>query len=75
MIDKALTIYGEAPDHPVAATGQVYGIYAMHHVRYVTLQQKENPLLGRAGSWCGAGFVVALFLWITSPKKTARRPM
>jgi hypothetical protein len=75
MMDKQLTIYGEAPDHPVAATGQVYGIQAMHHLRYVTLQEKANPLLRRAGSWCGAAFVVALFLWITSPKKTTRWPM
>ena len=74
-MDKRLTIYGEAPDHPVVSTGQVYEVYAIGQIRYVTLQEKENPLLGRAGSWCGAAFVAAFLLWVSSPKKTARGPI
>jgi hypothetical protein len=73
MVDKELTIYGSAPDHPVPATGQIYEVDVMHgYIRYVTLEEKESPLLGKAGSWAGAAFVAAFFLWITSSKKTGR---
>jgi hypothetical protein len=75
-IEKHLTIYGSAPDHPVSATGQVYAVDVMHgYTRYVTLPEKESFLLwaGRAGSWAGAAFVVAFFLWITSPRKSDRK--
>src|SRR5438552_2002913 len=69
-VDKELTIYGSAPDHPVPATGQIYEVKIMHgYIRYVTLQEKESPFLGRAGSWAGGAFVAAFFLWITSCKK------
>lgn len=67
-VDKRLTIYGAAPDHPVPATGQVFEVYAIGHIRYVTLDEKESPLVdGRAGSWAGAAFMAIFFLWITSP--------
>ena len=70
-ITKQLAIYGSAPDHPVPATGQMFEIYALGHTRYVTLAEKESPLVGRAGSWLGAAFVAAFALWITSPKETS----
>jgi hypothetical protein len=72
-IDKHLTIYGAAPDHPVPATGQVYAVDVMHgYVRFVTLPEKESFLwwAGKAGSWAGAAFVGAFFLWITSRRRT-----
>ena len=73
--DKHLTIYGSAPDHPVPATGQVYQVDVMHgYIRYVTLQEKQSFILwaGRAGSWAGAAFVTAFFVWITSSRKSAK---
>jgi hypothetical protein len=72
-LDKDLTIYASAPTYPVAATGQVYPVSVEHgYIRYVTLAEKENPLVdGRAGSWAGAAFVGAFFLWITSRRKSA----
>jgi hypothetical protein len=72
-VDKHLRIYASAPDHPVPATGQVHEVDVMHgYIRYVTLQEKESFLLwaGRVGSWAGAAFVAAFFLWITSPRKS-----
>lgn len=75
-VDKHLTIYGSAPDHPVPAQGQVYPVDVMHgHIRYVTLQEKKSFLLwaGQAGSWAGAAVVVAFFLWITSPRNSDRK--
>src|SRR5258708_3937001 len=53
-IDKHLTIYGSAPDHPVAETGQIFSVSVMHgYIRYVTLRERESYLLwaGSAGSW------------------------
>jgi|SRR5579864_803519 len=74
MVDKEMTIYGSAPDHPVPVKGEVYQVDVMHgYIRYVTLKEKESPLLGRAGSWAGAAFVVVFFLWITSPRKSNRK--
>jgi len=71
MFDKELTIYGSAPDHPIPATGQIYEVNVMHgYIRYVTLEEKESPLLGKAGSWAGAAFVAGFLLWITCPKKS-----
>jgi hypothetical protein len=71
-LDKEFTIYGSAPDHPVPATGQIYEVNVMHgNIRYVTLEEKESPFLGRAGTWAGAAFVSAILLWITSRKKSA----
>jgi hypothetical protein len=73
-VNRELTIYGSAPDHSVPAQGKIYKIEVMHgYIRYVTLEEKESPLLGVAGSWAGAAFVAAFFLWITSPRKSARK--
>ena len=75
-IDKHLTIYGSAPNHPVPSTGQVYAVDVMHgYIRYVTASEKDSFDLwaGRAGSWAGAAFVGAFFLWITYRKKTTSR--
>jgi|SRR6185369_8639270 len=74
-IDKHLTIYGSAPDHPVPATGQTYDVSVMHgYVRYVTLREKESYSLwaGRAGSWAGAAFMLAFFLRIVPIRKSVR---
>lgn len=71
-IDKNLTIYGTAPDHPVPDKGQVYPVSVEHgNIRYVTASEKESVELWtqRAGSWAGAAILGAVLLWITSPKK------
>jgi hypothetical protein len=75
-IDKHLTIYGSAPDRPMPSTGQVYAVEVMHgYIRYVTASEKDSFDLwaGRAGSWAGAAFVGAFFLWITYREKTTSR--
>lgn len=75
-INEHLTIYGSAPNHPVPSTGQVYAVDVMHgYIRYVTASEKDSFDLraGRAGSWAGAAFVGAFFLWITYRKKTTSR--
>jgi hypothetical protein len=75
-VDKHLTIYSSAPDHPVPSEGRTYKVSVMHgYVRYVTLRDQESVLLwtGRAGSWVGAVTVVAFFLWITAPRKAPRK--
>lgn len=73
-VDRQFTIYGSAPDHPMPATGQVYPVDVMHgYIRYVTLQEKESSLLGAAGSWAGAAFVAAFFIWITGPRRSDRK--
>ena len=70
-LNKELTIYASAPHHPVPANGQVYEVTVMHgSIRYVTLDEEESPLLGRGGSWVGASFMSAFFLWITYRKKS-----
>jgi hypothetical protein len=76
-IDKHLTIYGSAPDHPVAETGQIYSVSVMHgYIRYVTLRERESYLLwaGSAGSWAGAAFVLAFLLRIIPIRKAAPKP-
>ena len=76
-IDKHFTIYGTAPDHPVAETGQIYSVFVMHgYIRYVTLREKESYQLwaGRASSWAGAAFVLAFFLRIIPIRKVTPNP-
>ena len=74
-VNTDLDIYGGAPDHPIAATGQVYKVAAMHgSIRYVTLYEAESLFLtGQAGSWAGAAFAGAFLLWITARGKSDRR--
>jgi hypothetical protein len=71
-VDKGLTVYSSAPDHPIPEKGQIYSVDVEHgNIRYLSASEKESYDLwgGRAGSWAGAGVVGAFLLWITSPKK------
>jgi hypothetical protein len=75
-VDKDLTIYGTAPDHPVQETGQTYPVYVEHGApRYVASSEKESADLwiGRAGTWAGAAFLGAFLLWVTSPNEAKHR--
>jgi len=74
--DKHLTIYGSASETPVPAEAKIYPVDVMHgNIRYVTFAEKESFSLwaGTAGSWGGVAFVIAFFVWITSPRKPASK--
>jgi hypothetical protein len=70
-VDKHLTIYGTAPDHPVPEKEQIYSVDVMHgYIRYVTASEKESFDLwaGRSGSWAGAAMTGAFLIWVTYRK-------
>jgi hypothetical protein len=67
--DRNLDYYGEAPYHPVYSTGHILRTYVLGHVRYLTLEEKENAFFQLSNSWAGLGMLTAFFLFVTSPKK------
>jgi len=76
--NKEIDIYGSAPDHPVAATGQTYPVKVNHgSLRYVTptqsasLQFWEDSVAGLGGT----AVLVALLSFITyrDPRRRVSR--
>jgi hypothetical protein len=68
--DRNLDYYGHSPDHPIYSTGQVFKVYALGYVRYVTLEEKGNVFFQLSDSWAGLALLIAFFVWVTSPKQT-----
>lgn len=76
LVNVELDMYPSAPDHPVAETGEVYGIYINYgFVRCVTLQDKMRLEFWKlnARNVCRVAMLATLFLWITSKDPTTRK--
>jgi hypothetical protein len=68
LANVELDMYPSAPDHPLAATGEIYPININHgFIKYVTLQDKMRLDLWefRAGLLCGPAMLAIFFLWVT----------
>jgi hypothetical protein len=74
-VDIEFNIYGGAPDHPVAESGQTYTVHVMHgYARYVTREERDRKAFWNlAITWAGSAFLIAFFLWITSRRRVAAR--
>jgi hypothetical protein len=68
--DRDLDYYGHSPDHPIYSAGEVFKVYTLGHVRYVTLEEKENAFFQLSNSWAGLALLIAFFVWVTSPRQT-----
>jgi hypothetical protein len=61
-------LYGGAPDHPVASSGQIFPVVVNHgSTRYVTQREKDSfDFWGANVGWLTGGpFLLAFFIWIT----------
>jgi hypothetical protein len=76
-VDKQFDVYSGAPDHPVAATGNIYAVHVNHgSLRYATKEQRDSLFFWevRMGSWIGVPFLAMVFLWLLYQPRKDKAP-